>query len=131
MKAKFLFVAGALLGVAAIQIPIDAEAAEIKANTVQDLYRMCKSSNYVEELFCLGVIAGSAGQLQYVAAVAEHLKDPQDRVLVLAIAACPDNATNGAMFQAFINWAEKHPEKWSDEMQDGVNRALHETWPCR
>jgi hypothetical protein len=35
------------------------------------------------------------------------------------------------MAQAFINWAEKHPENWTMGGADGVILALKETWLCK
>jgi hypothetical protein len=35
------------------------------------------------------------------------------------------------MVQAFLNWAEKHPEAWSYNQIRGVILALGETWPCK
>lgn len=36
----------------------------------------------------------------------------------------------GASIQAFRNWADQHPEKWSANMGLGLLLALHEKWPC-
>jgi hypothetical protein len=41
------------------------------------------------------------------------------------------NAPLGAGVQAFIKWAEKHPENWTDDGLFGVTKALSETWPGR
>jgi hypothetical protein len=35
-----------------------------------------------------------------------------------------------AMVEAVIDWGEKHPEHWSDQMIIGAALALHDTWPC-
>jgi hypothetical protein len=47
-----------------------------------------------------------------------------------AFGQCSEGATYGAARQAFVNWAEKHPEQWSKPMIVGVIEALNETWPC-
>ena len=44
---------------------------------------------------------------------------------------CFNSATEGAGRQAFINWAEKHPDKWSEARILGVESALMAAWPCR
>jgi hypothetical protein len=44
---------------------------------------------------------------------------------------CHRDVTSGAGVQAFINCAEKHPEKWHSPDGWGVNEAVRETWPCR
>jgi hypothetical protein len=38
--------------------------------------------------------------------------------------------TGREMIQAFVNWAEKHPESWSQRNIYGVALALRESWPC-
>ena len=38
--------------------------------------------------------------------------------------------SNGAMAQAFENWAKAHPEPWADPQILGVATALTVTWPC-
>lgn len=38
--------------------------------------------------------------------------------------------STGAAVQAFINWAEDHPERWGDLFAFGMARALVEAFPC-
>jgi hypothetical protein len=48
-------------------------------------------------------------------------------------AACYDPVngyTMGAVIQAFLNWADKHPEKWARPRIFGATAAMRETWPC-
>jgi len=40
------------------------------------------------------------------------------------------NISYGAAIQAFVAWAEKHPEHWQEPQLYGVTLALRETWPC-
>jgi len=56
--------------------------------------------------------------------------DPQVVTFSKSQGAC-GTATVGAAAQSFINWAEKHPEHWTDQRNDGVETALRETWPCK
>ncbi|WP_366510182.1 Rap1a/Tai family immunity protein [Mesorhizobium sp.] len=37
--------------------------------------------------------------------------------------------THGAYKQAFINWADDHPESWQNHQYLGVVEALRSTWP--
>jgi hypothetical protein len=37
----------------------------------------------------------------------------------------------GAGVQAFLNWADKHPEHWGDPGAAGVMLALMDLWPCK
>jgi len=39
--------------------------------------------------------------------------------------------TTGASIQAFLNWADNHPERWGDSFSEGVIAAMIETFPCR
>jgi hypothetical protein len=130
MKITNLLGAAALLGFAAI--PTNAEEPKQISNTVQELYQQCKSHNGPGEVMCLGFIAGSVAQMEIIAIAAEHMDAPTDRLFLLGETKfCSGQGTSlGAMRQAFINWAEKHPEKWSMYNGYGVNAALRETWPC-
>jgi hypothetical protein len=133
MKAKFLLGVGALFGVAAIPISTNAEDAKQISNTIQELYQQCKSDKGPDRVLCLGFIAGSVAQMEFIATAAEKMDTPGDRLFLLAATKFCSGETSslGAMRQAFINWAEKHPEAWSMFNGYGVNAALHETWPCR
>jgi hypothetical protein len=128
MKAKFLLGVGALLGVA--MSPITTNAEELKSFTVQDLYRLCKSTG-TDRAFCNGVIAGAGGEMRLNKEIAGTVRTPADRLFITMTVSMCGNAPIGAGVQAFINWAEKHPERWTSDMLFGVNKALSETWPCR
>ncbi|MBS0379007.1 MAG: hypothetical protein JSS29_11020 [Proteobacteria bacterium] len=43
---------------------------------------------------------------------------------------CGNDVTHAAAKQAFLNWTEKHPEKWTQPNYLGVTTALSELWPC-
>jgi hypothetical protein len=105
--------------------------------TVQLLYEACQQARGSPSLnFCLGFVAGT-GYLMTVNAAALH-KIPSSstlaRVYVGNLGICSadgmSNPTGGAMVQAFINWAAKHPEHWGDMPISGVIMALASTWPC-
>jgi hypothetical protein len=91
--------------------------------TVQFLYQVCKDEMAANTLrFCLGYILG-VGQL--MAVNAEFGGN-------FALCAMPRGQAPaaGEMIQAFLSWAEKHPESWSQRNLMGVALALRETWPC-
>jgi hypothetical protein len=102
--------------------------------TVQGFYEFCTSKEWmlrsVCEYFIMGVgdVMGAQG-LGYRTAPADV------RVYLQKTSLCTgtDNYVppTGAMVQAFINWAQKHPEKWDYAGVVGVSFALSETWPCR
>jgi hypothetical protein len=61
-----------------------------------------------------------------------HSSDRIVREELVDLSMCPNNGyTYGALKQAFVNWAEKHPEKWTEFADLGVIIALRETWPCQ
>ena len=93
--------------------------------TVQFLYQTCKDETAANApRFCLGYILG-VGQLM---AVNSKFGDN--------FALCATGSEGGvptarAMIEAFLSWAEKHPESWSQRNVMGVALALREAWPCR
>jgi hypothetical protein len=62
-------------------------------------------------------------------AVGIYNKQKQTKDLV-PLSMCSGQASYGAMMQTFVNWAQAHPEGWSENQAYGVIRALHEKWPC-
>jgi Rap1a immunity proteins len=99
---------------------------------VQALHQLCK----LDQDLCLGYVSGVGDHMLLTGAFLRNqlkgLKE-EDRELLTGLAAClpPKTPTSsGAMVQAFINWAEKHPENWKMYMHPGVILALNETWPC-
>ena len=117
-NAAVALAAVAILGAA----PIQAAPAPDPA-TVHFLYQACKVELAANTpRFCLGYILG-VGQLM---AVNAEFGDN------FALCAVPKGeAPSGrAMIQAFLSWAEKHPESWSQRHLLGVALALRETWPC-
>jgi hypothetical protein len=83
-------------------------AAPAKAGSTGDLYRLCTGNNPFELGYCMGYVAG----------------------IWPGLSCDVGNPTNGALEQAFKNWAAKHPEKWSLPAWLGVGEALRTTWPC-
>jgi hypothetical protein len=97
------------------------------ALTVQSLYFNCKSAEGSPRwALCYAYIAGVGNALQFIGyAQAEH-PDPNFRELAIC-----GKITNAALVQAFMNWAEKHPQRWPDHQLAGIVTALTETWPCK
>jgi Rap1a immunity proteins len=131
----------------AISNPITAQTSAKEMN-VQWLYTACKepqssSLHDLREGFCLGFISGIAHQMFWTgrwliqtpsigkAPLVDRLTNDDDQANVFLLSACTkSNVSNGAMRQAFINWAEKHPEGWSGDSQLGVMQAIRSAWPC-
>lgn len=101
-------------------IPYQADA-ETNAETnplfqFQFLYEQCKTPTD----FCIGYVSG-VGQMMNISA-AYH---PEYSI-------CPDGPvpSAGAMVQAVLNFGQKHPEMWAEEMIIPTGLALQKTWPC-
>ena len=98
--------------------------------TVQKLLTDCNApSGSPGHAFCTGFVSGVGGVMSINSYGISHFKSPQDSASVRALSTCGE-ATFGAEVQAFMNWAPKHPERWSEDAIIGVMRALRDTWPC-
>jgi Rap1a immunity proteins len=96
--------------------------------TTQDLLQDCRAEN---KSFCMGYLAGAAGILLDLHDHGTDTVPTKQENVRLVVSACPAGVTFGAMRQAFINWAEKHPKEWVFSASNGAKLALQETWPCR
>jgi hypothetical protein len=101
-------------------------AAADDRHDVQTLLDMCKQpAAQVKSSICIGYISGVA-DLMRVMAVSKH-KDVRGPFGMCHEGEAP---SRGAMMQAFIVWADKHPEEWQKDMLVGVVEALSDTWRC-
>ncbi|WP_425351671.1 Rap1a/Tai family immunity protein [Mesorhizobium helmanticense] len=95
---------------------------------VQRLLAQCNSTAVQDWWYCLGYV-GATSDVMMLNGVALNVNPSSSALKDLAI--CPPTAVSyGASRQAFINWAQKHPENWSASMGVGVVLALREVWPC-
>jgi hypothetical protein len=114
--AALAFAAVAIVGSAEIQ-------AAPNPGTVQFLYETCKTETAANApRFCLGYILG-VGQLMAV-----NAEFGGNFALCTVPRGVPPSGA--AMIQAFLSWAEKHPESWTQRNLLGVALALREAWPC-
>jgi hypothetical protein len=98
---------------------------EAKADTVQELYMKCKATNPAIGMYCVGYVGGVSDAMVMIAEL------PVGGGQREAFATCAKTGlSRGAVVQAFVNWAEKHPEHWADQDFMGVTAALSEIWPC-
>jgi hypothetical protein len=106
---------GAIALIAAGLVPSQALAV-----STQELLNACQSTKESgDNLFCLGYVTG-------VAETMNQLLGPDAKG-----GYCPKGSISyGAFQQAFVNWAQRHPEKWSATAFSGVSQALRKTWPC-
>ena len=91
---------------------------------VQALYYMCKKTGTTEYWICAGFVGGVADLMGLFPV------GPRDREPALKAFSMCASPSHGAMVQAFINWAETHPEQWDQPQVNGVVQALRSQWPC-
>lgn len=129
LDRKFLLkIAVAALGYALWSSWSAAQAPD--ARTVQTLYEDCKAAQSGHRSFCFGYLLGVGDLMAIHAVAARHIKGrPTESERYLLGDRLCGNYTGTAEAQAFINWAEKHPEKWTTDMLSGAVAALRETWP--
>jgi hypothetical protein len=119
----------AMVFAAIVGSPISALPADY---TTQDLLQDCRGRNGSSaSSFCLGYMAGAAGVLLDLHDGGTDTVPTKQENVRLVVSACTGDVTYGAMRQAFINWAEKHPREWQFSASNGAKLALQETWPCR
>jgi Rap1a immunity proteins len=84
-----------------------------------------------EVIFCLEFVSGVARQLFTNRLALKDIKTSRDLIMMSIPSACPTSfVSNGAMVQAFSEWAKRHPEEWRATAQIGVMQAVRDTWPC-
>jgi hypothetical protein len=107
-----------------IIIPTQAPRADDPKLNIQELYSQCKGKlGSADSLFCIGFISG-IGDLMLVNGLGVK---PFDNAKYESSCGRP---SYGAQVQAFVNWAEKHPDLWDGPRAIGVVEALRESWPC-
>lgn len=131
---RLTFVLAATLALAGCAAAI----AQERRTDVQQLYNDCKSPRgSFENTLCIGYVVGVGQQMFYAGETFRGLRknEPKDNGRAIAtlflLSACSQSSvSNGAMVQAFVNWAARHPERWTDKRQIGVWEAIQNTWPC-
>jgi hypothetical protein len=86
---------------------------------------------------CYGYVAGTAQMMGANGAALKHAKslDKQSELYLRGAAVCPDTSDGelppaSTIVHDFIEWAESHPDKWSDSESTGVAVWLSGKWPC-
>jgi hypothetical protein len=106
-----------------------ANPAGAESRTVQQLFSECEAGMNNEGSvfnygYCLGAVAGVS---QVMAANCDGGKSEPS--LAWLSASLPPS--HGAGVQAFVNWAEAHPEQWGAYELTGVILAIRQTFPCK
>jgi hypothetical protein len=102
--------------------------ADDSSMNVQKLVQFCNDPQ--SDLLCTGYIGG-VGDMMVVNAEALKYLTPQAAKSMKALSVCSSDITYGAEVQVFKNWAQAHPEMWTQESAVGVMLALRGTWGCR
>ena len=97
--------------------------------TVEKFLVNCKADDEdPHRAFCVGYLTGLAQEMGVIGALAKS------ESFRLAHGMCTEGLhgpSGRALAQAFIVWAEKHPEASSLRYEIGALTALSETWPCK
>ena len=116
-------ISGLLVSFAAFAFPLPGKA-EVD-ETVQSLLERCAGDEALGTAYCIGFVRGISG------AMLLNCMASQDGFVVPEKATADlTEATVGATIQAFVNWAEQHPEEWNAPQFFGVIYALSSTFPC-
>jgi len=114
-----------------------AQSAPDRTSTVQFLYEACQKPHDSSSFsFCLGFVGGTGFLMTLNGTALQKIPLPNTfaRIYVGSVGICAgqgmSNPSVGAMVQAFVNWAAKHPEHWGDMSISGVLMSLASTWPC-
>jgi hypothetical protein len=95
--------------------------------TVQGLYQQCKSED-------VKTIDGQIDTVQcysYISGVGDLLAAQGASGAKIMSICAKSTPSYGAMVQAFVNWAEAHPQEWGKNRLLGVVVALGRSWLCR
>ena len=116
------------LSIIAFLVTTDVSYAQFK--DVQAQLNNCKDDENGLKGICIGLIAGVSSVMLLNVGL---LKGATTSDGIALPAMCPTGRppSYGAMIQAFVNWAEVHPEEWDTSADIGIIFALQEKWPCK
>jgi hypothetical protein len=94
-------------------------------SSVEGLYNTCREpEGSLKHFACAMYINGVLDMMLIVGS------EPKTHAAKVA-GICPKEPVSvAAAVQAFVNWAQQHPEHWSGPRQLGAPTALADTWPC-
>ena len=119
---KYIFIQIFLLTF--LVLPFEAVSQDENMPTVRTLMQDCESNQATNELYCYGYVTG------IMHGFGIRLVDRSENIISEPLF-CPETYLNAAQAtQIFINWAEKNPERWNDDMWKGVVLSLSQAYPC-
>ncbi len=98
----------------------------VEDRTVQTLLENCESNEAIENALCAGLISGVGSVLDFNCGYSAEGYNIPDYLM-----ADIDGVTNGALIQAFKNWARDNPQTWKYSEIAGVVFAINSTFPCK
>jgi Rap1a immunity proteins len=101
--------------------------------SVYDLYQDCTGSSQ-SQLSCIRFLGGVASTMMLIGDMADARGvSPGAKAALAAMGACPraNGISGGDMRDAFVHWAESHPDSSPQPEELGAMRALQAGWPCR
>jgi Rap1a immunity proteins len=97
--------------------------AETRDDRIQTLYTYCKDETAESTLgYCLSYLNGSWEYLNVLSAFPGAVR---------AAGICAPPASMMQLQRVFLNWAERNPQRWSENRAFGVQAAFSEAWPCK
>ena len=108
-------------------------AAQPRAGTTEWLYEECRSSDAARQDRCSAFLLGVAGTMEILGNFYENppaYLNKEIAVIFGPLGICSTPISGADVREAFVNWAEKHPDKWSARMPQSAMSALQATWPC-
>jgi hypothetical protein len=90
---------------------------------IQTLYTYCKDETAEFTYgYCLSYLNGSWEYLNVLSAFPGAVR---------AAGICAPPASMMQLQRVFLNWAERNPQRWSENRAFGVQAAFSEAWPCK
>ena len=130
-KIRFHF----FLAIAALLLCCPAWAQSVhQARTVDTLRQACEFDDRVNHMRCVAYLAGVADSMDFLESY-EQVNGKALRRVKLSVqpfAFCHDQPWTGDMLrQAFLQWADAHPDKAQEDQYIAVVDAFHDAMPCR
>ena len=99
--------------------PIVSDDAAVSSRSTLFLYRLCGSNSADQVSWCEGYLIGLADILLAIGNSG------------IAGGICKAEYDAVALNRIFSIWAERHPERWNDDMAVSAQASFREVWPCR
>ncbi len=129
-----------LLRASAVALPLVAISVSALAQSTlsqrstQTLYKNCKlGSDSPEGISCLSYLLGVADHMKAIGTLLEKRGSifGRGKPGLAGFAICQSEFSGASLRQVFINWAEKHPKEWTQDMLLSTMDAFRDTWPCK